>query len=351
MMTYTLVSHPQTKEGTTMEAMAETETVSPTVQAGDLDRAALDRLGIRYTFTPELPLSELDSEASRAVWNQARLEDPVDSGHVEELAAELERSIELPPIIFYRDDAGKAVVLSGNHRRQAYHHIGRDVIAAYEATGLTGLRKEDPRVLNLIYEANHGHGKPVASDHRVHQALALIEGGYNVRAAAAAVGVPENRVRDQYDSARATRRLEVELGVDTTQIPVSAQRRIIAVRNDRVAKAIAELAPLMDKKTQEVNDLVKAVNTERSEEAQLAVVEDYGVTLRSRVPGTPSRRGRPPREEGKGPEIRKLDNALGAILRFDFELLRSGLAVEERDRLAGRVRETLEKLTTAEAVL
>lgn len=317
---------------------------------GDLDRAALERLGIRYEFQPAFPLKELDTDASRAVWNQARLGDPVDADHVEELVAELERGVELPPIIFYRDDAGKAAVLSGNHRREAYGRVGRDEIAAYEASGLDGLRKEDPRVLSLIYEANHGHGLPVSIDHRVHQALALIEHGYNVRAAAGAVGIPETRVRDHYETARATRRLEVELGVDTTGIPISAQRRIVNVRNDVIAKAIAEVVPLMDKKTQEVNELVKAVNAERTQEAQLAVVSDYAEALKVRTP-TPSRRGRPPREEGKGPELRKLDAALGAILRFEIESLRSGLTPEERGRLTTRVRDAIEKLSAAREVL
>lgn len=317
---------------------------------GDLDRAALERLGIRYEFQPALPLSELDTDASRAVWNQARLGDPVDADHVEELVAELERDVELPPIIFYRDDSGKAAVLSGNHRREAYARNERDEIAAYEATGLAGLRKEDPRVLSLIYEANHGHGLPVSIDHRVHQALALIEHGYNVRAAASAVGIPESRVRDHYDAARATQRLEVDLGVDTTEIPISAQRRIVNVRNDVVAKAIAEVVPLMEKKTQEVNELVKAVNAERTQEAQLAAVTDYAETLRARTP-TRSRRGRPPRGDGSGAELRKLDAALGTILRFEVESLRSGLTREERDRLVERVNEVLEKLTAARGVL
>lgn len=317
---------------------------------GDMDRAALDRLGIRYEFKPALPVTDLDADASRAVWNQARLGDPVDADHVEELVAELERGIDFPPIIFYRDDAGKAAVLSGNHRREAYARVGRKEIPAYEASGLDGLRKEDPRVLSLIYEANHGHGLPVSVDHRVHQALALIEHGYNVRAAAASVGIPESRVRDHYDAARATRRLEVDLGVDTTEIPISAQRRIVNVRNDVIAKAIAEVVPLMDKKTQEVNELVKAVNAERSQEAQLAVVSDYAETLKARTP-MPSRRGRPPREEGKGPELRKLDAALGTVIRFEIESLRSGLTPDERERLAARVREAIEKLNAAREVL
>jgi hypothetical protein len=185
--------------------------------------------------------------------------------------------------------------LSGNHRREAYTRVGREEIPAYEASGLDGLRKEDARVLSLIYEANHGHGLPVSIDHRVHQALALIEHGYNVRAAAASVGIPESRVRDHYDAARATRRLEVELGVDTSGIPISAQRRIVNVRNDVIAKAIAEVVPLMDKKTQEVNELVKAVNAERTQEAQLAVVSDYAETLKARTPTPVAARAAAPR--------------------------------------------------------
>src|SRR5438132_1649207 len=125
---------------TTTSPEVEIDPLNPDV--GDLDRAALDRLGIRYVFHDEFPLAEL----------------------------------------------------------------------AYEATGLEGLRKEDERVLRLIYEANHGHGKPVATDDRVQQALVLVQNGYNVRAAATAVGIPEHRVRDEYDSARATTRLEQDLG-------------------------------------------------------------------------------------------------------------------------------------------
>src|SRR4051794_27108746 len=103
---------------TTIESIPD----SP-ARVGDLDRSALDRLGIRFSFNPAVALEELDVPASRAVWNQARLGDPVDQEHVEELVAELERNVELPPIIFYRDDAGKAVVLSGNHRREAHQHV------------------------------------------------------------------------------------------------------------------------------------------------------------------------------------------------------------------------------------
>lgn len=327
----------------------EVEPAASTLSAGDLDRAALDKLGIRYIFHGEFPLTELDEEASRQAWNQARLGDPVDEEHVEELVAELERGAEFPPIIFYRDDRNRCVTLSGNHRRRAHEVLKRETIFAYEATGLAGLRTEDERVLRLIFEANHGHGLQVALDDRVQQALALVKNGYNVRAAAAAVGIPENRVRDEYDSARATSRLEEELGVNTGEIPISAQRRLVNIRNDKVIKAAAAVVPLMSKKTQEVNELVKAVNAERTEDAQLAIVEEFAEAVKARATSSAATSGT--RSDGLAPEVRRFDTAVGSILRFDVEILRSGLATDYRDRLLSRIREAAERLSAAERVL
>src|SRR6266536_3242833 len=113
--------------------------------AGDLDRAALETLGIRFVSHQELPLADLDEQASRQAWNQARLGDPVDDTHIEEMVAELERGVRFPPIIFYRDNKDRCVTLSGNHRRRAREQAGYETIPAYEATGLAGLRKEDER--------------------------------------------------------------------------------------------------------------------------------------------------------------------------------------------------------------
>jgi len=336
------------KEKTMATTTPEVEVDGATPTVGDLDRAALDKLGIRYVFHEEFPLSDLDDEASRQAWNQARLGDPVDDEHVEEMVAELERGISFPPIIFYRDERDRCVTLSGNHRRRAYQKTSHETIRAYEATGLAGLRKEDERVLRLIYEANHGHGKQVSSDDRVQQALALIANGYNVRVAAAAVGIPEHRVRDEYDSKRATSRLE-DLGVDTTAIPISAQRRLVNIKNDKVVQAAAAAVPLMTKKTQEVNDLVKAVNEEHTEDSQLAVVEEFAEAVKARA-ASPATRATP-KDDGLAPEVRRFDTAVGSILRFDIETLRSGLPTEYRDRLLDRVKEAAEKLTAAERVL
>lgn len=316
---------------------------------GDLDRAALERLGIRYELHDALPLEDLDDAASRAVWNQARLGDPVDEEHVEQLLAELvERGAEFPPIIFYQDESGKKATLSGNHRRRVHELAERPTIRAYEANGLNGLRKEDERVLRLIYEANHGHGKAVAGDDRIRQAIALIENGYTVRAASSAVGMPENRVRDKFEISRATRRLE-DQDVETTKIHISNQRRLVNIKNDTVLKEAAKLVPLMDKQTEEVNELVKAVNAERTQEAQLAVVQDYDAMLRRRE--RPDGNPRDRRPEGVTADVRRFDTAMGAIMRFDVETLRSGIPADFRDRLVERVHEAAAKLTAAKAVL
>lgn len=330
-----------------LTSVEETDQLPASV--GDLDKAALERLGVRYDLHPQFPMAELNDEASRAAWNQARLGDPVDEEHVEQLFSELERGAQFPPIIFYRDNDGNCVTLSGNHRRRTMQRAERETIAAYEATGLAGLRKEDPRVLLLIFEANRGHGKAVSVDDRVHQAIVLVENGYQVRAAAAALGIAENRVRDQYEAARATRRLEEDLGVNTSEIPVSAQRRLVNIKNDKVARAAAEVAQKMEKKTQEVNDLVKAINAERTEEAQLAVVRDYEEVLNARrpAPGAPKRG----RAASVNADLRRFDTAIGTIARFDVESLRSGIPNDFRDRLVERVREAVAKLAAAEQVL
>src|SRR5713101_639652 len=131
MMSAFLVHEPRRR---LVSTAVESEPTAGQARVGDHDRAALDRLGIRYVYRHELPLSELDDDASLAAWNQARLGDPVDEEHVDELLAELERDIELPPIIFYRDNDGRAVTLSGNHRRRANERLDRETITAYEAT-------------------------------------------------------------------------------------------------------------------------------------------------------------------------------------------------------------------------
>jgi hypothetical protein len=156
-------------------------------------------------------------------------------------------------------------------------------------------------------------------------------------------------VRDEYDSARATTRLEQDLGVDTTEIPISAQRRLVNIKNDTVVKAAAAIVPLMTKKTQEVNELVKAVNAERTEGAQLAIVEEFAVSVKARAASPPKPGAK--RDDGLAPEVRRFDTAVGGILRFDIEVLRSGLPTDYRDRLLARVKEAAERLSAAERVL
>ncbi len=55
------------------------------------------------------------------------------------------------------------MTLSGNHRRRAHSDAKRETIRAYEATGLAERRKEDERLLRLIFEANHGHRATAAA--------------------------------------------------------------------------------------------------------------------------------------------------------------------------------------------
>jgi hypothetical protein len=122
----------------------------------------------------------------------------------------------------------------------------------------------------------------------------------------------------------------------------------VNIKNDKVVQAAAAVVPLMTKKTQEVNELVKAVNEERTEDAQLAVVEEFAEAVKARA-ATPVPKASP--KDDLAPEVRRFDTAVGSILRFNVEMLRSGLPTEYRDRLLARVKEAAEKLNAAERVL
>jgi hypothetical protein len=106
----------------------------------------------------------------------------------------------------------------------------------------------------------------------------------------------------------------------------------------------------MDKQTEEVNELVKSVNSERTETAQLTLVRDYAEALRARGKREPRPHGRR-KQEGITADVRRLHTALGQIARFDVETLRSGIPGDFRDKLVQRVRDAIAKLEAAEQVL
>lgn len=329
-----------------MSAVAPTS-ASPVTQAGDFDRAVLEELDEPFELV-DVRLDEIDIDRSRRVLNQVRLGlGAVNDEHVETLSTVLGQGGLLPPGIAHRDPDGHLVILSGNHRFPAYRDADRTSMPMYLAKGLEGLPTTDPRVQDVALRANVAHGDPVPSEHRIEQASHLVESGhYSIKEAARALRVSEGKLRDHVEKMKSRRRLtEVGVPLSDKDIPISVARRLNAIPSDDVLKAAASLVPLMAQKAEETNRLVVAINEARSERDQLAVVAEKAKELEAA--GTALARARGVKGGALvSPKIRRLDGALGAVIRFDAtELKGARLPSEFRDRLRTRIDEAAEALT------
>lgn len=321
------------------------------IDAGDFDKAVLEELEEPYELR-EIRLDEIDVDKSQRVLSQVRLGPAAYSQeHAESLQTALEQGTELPPGIVHRDNEGKMVILSGNHRFPAHRAAGRQGMPFYVAKGLEGLPTSDPRVQDVALRANVAHGEPVAPEHRLQHAGQLVESGhYTVKGAAEAMVVPEAKLRDHVEKLKARRRL-ADLGVPVEKIPISVARRLNSVSSDRVLKAAAQLVPKMTQKAEETNELVVALNQARSEKEQLAIVKEKSEALDTA--GSAQAQARK-RKTGSfvSPKVRRLDGALAVVIRFDrSEAHRHAMPPDFREKLKTRIREASRALGELEKVL
>jgi hypothetical protein len=331
--------------------MIATTPAVPLVQAGDFDRAVLEELGEPFELR-EVSLGEIDIDRSRRVLNQVRFGlGAHNEEHVAALRTVLEQGGELPPGIIHRDNDGRYVILSGNHRYPAHKAENRSTMKFYIATGLEGVATTDPRAQDVALRANVAHGDPVSIVHRIEQATRLVETGhYSIKDAARALVVPESKLRDNVEKAKSRRRL-TDAGVGVEQIPISVARRLNAISSDRVLQEAARLVPKMAQKAEETNRLVVAINDARSETEQLEIVERTAEALE--VAGTVQAQAR----KLKGgalvsPKTRRFDGALGLILRFDLQELEAlSMPAEFRDHLRARVAGATAILAAAQEAL
>jgi hypothetical protein len=243
------------------------------------------------------------------------------------------------------------VILSGNHRYPAHERAGRKSMTFYLATGLDGTPTTDPRAQDVALRANVAHGDPVSVDDRIEQAARLVETGhYSIKDAARALAVPEGKLRDLVEKNRSRMRL-VEIGAAVDEIPISVARRLNAISSDRVLQKAAELVPLMSQKAEETNRLVVEINEARTEGDQLEIVRRTAEALASA--GTVQGKARK-RKGGAlvSPKLRRLDGALGVIVRFKGdEVTAQSLPPEFRDHLRSRLSEAAEAIAAAQELL
>jgi hypothetical protein len=326
-------------------AVIEGESLAFEERAGDFDQAALEKLGVDYQVDDDFPLSDIDVPGSRQVWQQVRPGEPLDEENIEHLRAVVGNGDPLPPVIVYRDNQGKWRVISGNHRTEMYRRIGTTKTRVYIASGLDGLKFENGAVLALAFLANAGHGKSVSEAYRLKQALDLVhKGGYEIKDAARALGVPEGKLRDEKEKVESTQRLE-RLGVDTDPIPVTARRRIASVRSDRLATKLGKLVPLMDQKVTTVEETVKAINAARSESEGRKILDALSETLHA-AGGTTGKSGTTPsKASAVSPVLTNLNRVLTSIVNLNIkEVGTAGTTAEYRQLTLDKVEAAIGRL-------
>jgi hypothetical protein len=327
--------------------------MSEMMSAGDFDRAVLDELGEKYELR-DIPLEDIDVDESARVLNQVRLgAGAVNAENVEKLRTVLEQGGELPPGIAHKDDRGRYVILSGNHRFPAHKQAGRPSMMFYVPAALEGVATADPLAQDVALRANVGHGDPVPTTARIEQATRLVESGhYTVKEASRALAVPEGKLRDSVEKAKSRRRLaEAGVALSDRDIPISVARRLNAIGSDNVLREAARLVPLMAQKAEETNQLVVAVNAARTEDQQLAIVREAEQALNASGATKARARGR------KGATLvdsktRRVEGALTVIARYDVSVLDpGGLPKDFRELFESKVAGAVETLSALQAKL
>lgn len=251
--------------------------------------AALDDLGIPWTFDPALPLDQINVTASLA--NQARVGEPLDDETVDRYAVAMADGAVFPAVIARRTSPrAKLVLLGGNHRRAAAEQAGRAAHAAYI------VECSDEAATICGYRDNLTHGKPTTAAERALQAVHLVNTGWTQGAAAKALGLAQPQVSNALGAANGALRAR-ELGVAQYDALVQGSKiRLASITNDAVFVAAVRCAAATNMPTGAVNDFVKKLNGAKSEKAALELVD---VTLDERMQSTAGGRTKPKDTEFK----------------------------------------------------
>lgn len=265
-----------------------------------------------FEYTPKLALSRIDTKASRS--NQARPLNPIDEEWVLILAEAAQREKDdFPPLVVEkRGNSTKVKILDGNHRHAAWQLLDLSTIPAYIIT--QQLTETQERM--LAYTGNLRHGLSVDMDTRVRHAQWLHEArGMTIAAAAQAVGAPMRRVQARVALEQATRRVEAVDRRAATKLGTGVRTRLDNIRSDVVHGELTRLALETNMSQSEISPIVTAVNKHRTEQEQLAVIENE---RKRRIAEIQAGAG------GKVPMPLMLRNtraALSRIIRIDLEEL------------------------------
>lgn len=286
----------------------------------------LTEYGVGFSYHEAVDMSLVDVDSSRR--NQARIGNPVDDDTVILYASAINAGDEFPPSVLYqRTTDGKFVHIDGNHRDEAYRVLDRTHYPAYV------IEDASPNVITLLtFTLNTRHGKPTTLDERVKQGVLLVDMGATTPAAAKALGLPEIKVRDAVNAAKADRRIQA-LGVKGwDSLGKGIRSRLVNIRSDAVLKKAVTLAIKTKMTGDPVSEMVTEVNKFRTEAEQSKVIEAWTAKYKAEIDLTAGGVFALPNE------IKYMTGVLTRLERIKPEKISSdGLTVEYRTKIYEKI--------------
>lgn len=286
----------------------------------------LAEYGVGFSYHEAFDMSQVDVDASRR--NQARIAEPVDDDTVILYASAMNNGDEFPPVVLYqRTSDGKFVHIDGNHRDEAYRVLDKTHYPAYTVEGAS-----DNVIMLLTYTLNTRHGKPTTLDERVKQGVLLVDRGATTPAAAKALGLPENKVRDAVNSAKADRRIQA-LGVKGwDSLGKGVRSRLGNLRSDNILKKGVTLVLKTKMSGGSVSEFVTEVNKKHTEAEQSKVIESWNAKYKADIDLTAGGMFAIPAD------IKYMTNVLTRLERLNPEKITSdGLTTEYRAKVYEKI--------------
>lgn len=241
----------------------------------DVEAQLLLDMSIKYTVRDSVPLAQIDVPGS--IRNQARMGD-LDEPTVIQYIEALKAGHVLPPIVGNTGKSG-IIIRSGRHRYESYTRLERTIPQLYLCDPTTSVR----RLLEFTFRANvgAGHGLTPDEEARIQQAHHLIENGMSSVQAAALLLLPHSKL-ERYRAELEAKRRAITAGVspkEWDELSKLIRVKLNAIHTDEGFVSAVKLTVDAGLTMPEVTDIVNAINTTRSGEAQKQNVDD----LRNKV--------------------------------------------------------------------
>jgi hypothetical protein len=239
----------------------------------------LNKEGVEWHYEPDIPLNRVDREAS--LKNQARFK-AINQDHVLELAIAAEQ-YELPALIGYYSRDRRVVVISGNHRLEAYSLVGKTRADFYIVdTAYDWVIDRLTRVANML------EGEPLSRDERLTHAMYLVRtADMPLDVAAKTMGLSSSTLREALSGDEVRERLS-KLGFTQNLYP-STLSALYRIKQDGALLEAARLVHEAQLTSEETAELARRVDrVASSEKAQMSVIEQMRHDYRSRIARTRS---------------------------------------------------------------